>query len=202
MRLSPYLQSWHGTTATNKLLAVAVVAVATVTIVQSAYLMERERLVVLVPPALQGEAVIGKHAADAPYHTAWAHLLAQMLGNVSPGNANFLKERLEPLLDPAIFAAVNKALEQQLDQLRRDRVSLSFEPQTILHEPETGKTFVTGQAVVTGLGNQQTRSVRTYELMLAIDDYRVRVTHIATYDGEARTLDRLRTAKIEPEAAP
>ena len=60
MRLSRYLESWHGTTATNKLLAVAVVAVATVTIVQSAYLMERERLVVLVPPVLQGEAVIGK----------------------------------------------------------------------------------------------------------------------------------------------
>ena len=35
MRLSQYLASWHGTRATNKLLAVAVVAVATVTIVQS-----------------------------------------------------------------------------------------------------------------------------------------------------------------------
>ena len=202
MRLSHWLEGWHGTRATNRMLTVAVVAVATVAIVQSAYLMERERTVVLVPPALQSEAVIGKAQANAPYHTAWAHLLAQMLGNVSPANAGFLKERLEPLLDPAIFGAVNKALEQQLDQLRRDRVSLSFEPQTILHEPESGKTFVTGQAVITGLGNQQTRSVRTYELMLAIDDYRVRVTHIATYDGEARTLDRLRTADVEPKAAP
>ena len=44
--------------------------------------------------------------------------------------------------------------------------------------------------------------MRTYELMLAIADYRVRVTHIATYDGEARTLDRLRTADVEPKAAP
>ena len=137
MRLSRYLESWHGTQATNKLLAVAVVAVATVTIVQSAYLMERERLVVLVPPVLQGEAVIGKSAADAPYHTAWAHLLAQMLGNVSPGNAAFLQERLEPLLDPSIFTAVSQALEQQLDQIRRDRVSLAFEPKKILHEPST-----------------------------------------------------------------
>ena len=194
MRLSPYLASWHGTTATNKLLAVAVVAVATVTIVQSAYLMERERLVVLVPPALQGEAVIGKQAADAPYHTAWAHLLAQMLGNVSPGNAAFLKERLEPLLDPAIFAAVNQALEQQLDQIRRDRVSLAFEPKKILHEPSTGKTFVTGQSVLTGLGQQQKRTLRTYEFQLVIDDYRVTVAHLATYDGDARTAEMVAAA--------
>ena len=72
MRLSHWLEGWHGTRATNRLLTVAVVAVATVTIVQSAYLMERERTVVLVPPALQSEAVIGKAQANAPYHTAWA----------------------------------------------------------------------------------------------------------------------------------
>lgn len=194
MRLSRYLESWHGTRGTNKLLAVAVVAVATVTIVQSAYLMERERLVVLVPPALQGEAVIGKQSADAPYHTAWAHLLAQMLGNVQPSNANFLKARLEPLLDPAIFAAVNQALEQQLDQIRRDRVSLAFEPKKILHEPSTGKTFVTGQSVLTGLGQQQKRTLRTYEFQLVIDDYRVTVAHLATYDGEARTAEMVAAA--------
>ena len=194
MRLSRYLESWHGTQATNKLLAVAVVAVATVTIVQSAYLMERERIVVLVPPALQGEAVIGKQAADAPYHTAWAHLLAQMLGNVQPSNADFLKARLEPLLDPAIFTAVSQALEQQLDQIRRDRVSLAFEPKKILHEAATGKTFVTGQSVLTGLGQQQKRTLRTYEFQLVIDDYRVTVAHLATYDGEARTAEMVAAA--------
>ena len=194
MRLSRYLESWHGTQATNKLLAVAVVAVATVTIVQSAYLMERERIVVLVPPALQGEAVIGKQAADAPYHTAWAHLLAQMLGNVQPSNADFLKARLEPLLDPAIFTAVSQALEQQLDQIRRDRVSLAFEPKKILHEAATGKTFVTGQSVLTGLGQQQKRTLRTYEFQLVIDDYRVTVAHLATYDGEPRTAEMVAAA--------
>lgn len=190
MRLSAYLESWHGTRATNKVLAVALVAMATVTIVQSAYLMERERIVVLVPPALQGRAVIGKQTANAPYHTAWAHLLAQMLGNVSPGNADFLKARLEPLLDPAIFGAVNQALEQQLDQIRRDRVSLSFQPKKVAYEPESGKTFVTGLSEITGLGNATTRSVRTYEFVLEIDDYRVMVKHLTTYDGEPRTLDQ------------
>jgi conjugal transfer pilus assembly protein TraE len=190
LRLTQYLASWHGTRATNKLLAVAVVAVATVTIVQSAYLMERERIVVLVPPALQGEAVIGKKAADTPYHTAWAHLLAQMLGNVTPANADFLKARLEPLLDPAIFGAVNQALEQQLDQIRRDRVTLSFLPKKVVHEPESGKTFVTGLSEITGLGGATTRSVRTYEITLEIQDYRVMVKHLATYEGDPRTLDQ------------
>ena len=199
MKVSEYLASWHGTNGTNKLLAVAVVAVATVAIVESAYLMERERIVVLVPPALQSETAVGRTAAGEPYHTAWAHLLAQMLGNVTPASAVFIKDRLEPLLDPAIFNAVNEALEKQLDQIRRERVSLSFEPKRIVHEPASGKTFVTGQSVITGLGSEQKRGVRTYELQLEISDYRVLVKNLATYDGEARTLDHLAAKGEEPD---
>lgn len=198
MRLSDYLASWHGLRATNRLLAVGLVAMALVVIVQTAYLMERERIVVLVPPALQSETAIGSQRADEPYHTAWAHLLAQLLGNVTPANADFLKARLEPLLDPAIFGGVSRALEQQLDQIRRDRVTLAFEPKKVLHEPATGKTFVSGQSVLTGLGDRRTRSVRTFEFVLAIDDYRVLIKSIATYDGEPRTADKL---EAEPPAA-
>lgn len=197
MILSEYLASWHGTHATNRLLAVAVIAMAAVAVLESTYLMERERIVVLVPPRLQEQATIGRSQADASYHTAWAHLLADMLGNVTPANAAFLKERLQPLLDPAIFAEVTAALERQLDEIRRERVTLAFEPKRIVFEPATGKTFVTGQSVITGLGSEQKRGVRTYELQLAIDDYRVLVRSLATYDGEARTQDRLAKSREE-----
>ena len=190
MTLSEYLAGWHGTRATNRLLAVAVIAMATVAIVETAYLMERERIVVLVPPRLQEQATVGRSQADASYHTTWAHLLADMLGNVTPANAAFLKERLQPLLDPAIFGEVTAALERQLDEIRRERVTLAFEPKRIVFEPATGKTFVTGQSVITGLGSEQKRGVRTYELQLEISDYRVLVKNLATYDGEARTQDR------------
>ena len=147
MTLSEYLAGWHGTRATNRLLAVAVIAMATVAIVESAYLMERERIVVLVPPRLQEQATVGRSQADASYHTAWAHLLADMLGNVTPANAAFLKERLQPLLDPAIFSEVTTALERQLDEIRRERVTLAFEPKRIVFEPATGKTFALKQNV-------------------------------------------------------
>lgn len=190
MRLAELLGTWHGTRAANRVLGVALLAVCGVVVVQSLQLARRERLVVLVPPALQAETVVGRTRADAPYHTAWAGMLAGMLGNVSPGNAGFLKERLDPLLDPAIFTAVNQAIEQQLDQIRRDRITLAFEPRKILHEPGTGKTFVTGYSVVTGLGGSTERSVRTFEFELAIDGYRLTVRHLASYDGEARTRDR------------
>ena len=53
---------------------------------------------------------------------------------------------------------------------------------------------MTGQSVLTGLGQQQSRAVRTYEFQLKIDDYRVTVAHLATYDGEARTAERLAAA--------
>ena len=73
-------------------------------------------------------------------------------------------------------------------------MSLAFEPKKILHEPSTGKTFVTGQSVLTGLGQQQKRTLRTYEFQLVIDDYRVTVAHLATYDGEARTAEMVAAA--------
>jgi conjugal transfer pilus assembly protein TraE len=191
MTLKDYLRSWNGLQATNKVLSAALVGTTLALVLVAWQLSRREQLVVLVPPELDQRALIGRSQADQGYIEAWAVLIAHYLGNVQPQNAEFLRGRLGPLLDPAIYAQVIDALEKQIDQIRRDRVVLRFEARRVVYERATGKAFVSGYSVIESLAGGREQSPRTYELTIQINNYRPLISHLTTYAGEPRTQEVL-----------
>jgi hypothetical protein len=78
-------------------------------------------------------------------------LFAQLLGNVTPGTVDFVKERLTPLLSPSIYQDVIDAIEIQAQQIKNDRVTMRFEPRFVEYEPKSDKVFVYGYSYVKGL---------------------------------------------------
>lgn len=189
MKLSTYLGSWSGAQILTRLLGVALILSIVTNATLGLLMIRREQLVVLVPPSLERQASLLRAQADEHYLAAWGWYAATMIGNVTQANASFIKASIEPLLDPGIYHATIKRLEQQLDQLARDRVTLKFEPRRTLHEQATGKLFVTGLSTVQSLAGGEQRETRTYEFEIEIRHYRPLLTHIDTYTGQPRTAD-------------
>ena len=88
--------------------------------------------------------------------------------------------------------STRERLEAELDKVRRDQLSISFEPHRVLVEEDRDRVFVHGISTVrTPLGGE-VRTARTYEMTVAVSNYAPRLTFLTTYDGEPRTAQVLR----------
>ena len=153
----------------------------------SVALKNREQAVVLVPPFMEGPMTVSRSAGDADYKRAWALFVAQTLGNVTPANVGYLRQVLEPLLDARIYNETMARLEAEADKVRRDRLSIRFEPRRVLIEEARGLVFVNGLATIDTIVGDTQRRQMTYEMAIDVAGYRPRIDALNSYEGEPRT---------------
>ena len=79
------------------------------------------------PPTLSETAEVSRNQATQPYLESWGLYLAELMGNVTPGNVSFIRVAIEPLLSPAVYQQVVDALEIQEDN-REDRSRSNSNP--------------------------------------------------------------------------
>lgn len=187
MELKEFLKTWEGTQAENRWNRLAIVGLIGLAGLLSVKVMTKDAVVVLQPVTLSEEAWVTKAQASQSYLESWGLFLAQLVGNVTPATVDFLKDRLGPLLAPAIYADVIEAVEVQANQIRNDRVSMRFEPRAIEYELSTNKVFVYGNSFVKGVNGTEERNERTYEFEISISQYQPTVHYMTTYAGRPRT---------------
>jgi hypothetical protein len=90
VRLARFLETWRGLTLENRFHRVVLLGLVASNLVSAVALLHAERTVVLVPPGLEGPVEVARESAAREVKEAWALYLAELLGNVSPANAEFL----------------------------------------------------------------------------------------------------------------
>jgi conjugal transfer pilus assembly protein TraE len=169
-------------------LAVMTVAMASMGVA----LVRREQIVVLAPPAMDEEMAVGRSTGDLAYKRAWALFVAETLGDITPANLAFMRDVMERFVDAAIWRDVVDRLEAELEKVRRDQLSMSFEPHRVVYEEDRDRLFVHGLSTIrTPLGGE-VRSARTFEMEIAVSNYHPRLTFLTTYEGAPRTASVLR----------
>lgn len=187
MNIKKFLSTWEGALEENRwsrivnlllLVSVLLLAVRTFT---------TETVVIIQPANLTEEAYLTSKTASASYHEAWALFLATFLGNVTPENSDFIKERIAPLLSPKIYIEVLSVIEEQVESIRTDRVTVRFEPRYVLFEEETGKTYVHGSSFIKDATTRESREEATYEFNIKIQNYQPSIQHMNLYSGKPRS---------------
>jgi conjugal transfer pilus assembly protein TraE len=160
-----------------------------------------ERSIILVPPSLTQEVEVTRSQASSEFKESWGLFLAELLGNTTPANADFLKTAVEPLLAPDIYRSVLDAMSDQIKAIKMDRVAISFTPRHVDYEAETNKVFVSGELKSQGPSSKPDVKPRTYEFIIAIKNYRPRLEYIDVYPDSPRTLDRLKAMQGQTREA-
>lgn len=200
MRLSAFIGS-HRMVLRLLVASLMLLALMTATVGFLAWsLGARDEIVVLVPPKLGHETRIAEAQADADYKRSWALFVAQQLGSVTPANAKFLRPTLGPLLSAGIYTDVMVRLESELEKVRRDRLTLWFEPREVIFEEPRNRVFVHGLAVTRTLVGAESRDPVTYEMQIAIENFRPRIDFLNTYRGKPRTAEVLTRLAEEGDA--
>jgi len=152
----------------------------------------QDTIVTIVPPTMAEQGWLDRQKASESYTSSWALYVSYMLGNANPKTGALIKTAITPLLDNSIQADILAAIDDQIGQIRRDSVSITFEPKKILQDKRTpNKYYVYGDSSVTGDSNNRVDARRTYEMDIEIRNYKPVLTLIKTYAGQPRTPETL-----------
>jgi conjugal transfer pilus assembly protein TraE len=201
MRWSDFLQTWDGHETENRFSRIAIIGLLVICVITSLAAWRTERSVILVPPTLSQEVEVTRSQASSEFKESWGLFLAELLGNTTPANADFLKTAIEPLLSPDIYRSVLDAMSDQIKAIKMDRVAISFSPRHVDYETETNKVFVSGELKSQGPSSKPDVKLRTYEFIIAIKNYRPRLEYIDVYPDSPRTLARLKATQEKPHEA-
>jgi len=187
--LADFLATWRGLTLENRLHRLAVLGLIGTNLISAVALLRADHTVVLVPPVLEGQVSVARDSASQEVKEAWALLIAELLGNVSPSSAEFIQKAVDPLLAPALRRPVLEVMAAQVREIQRERVSMSFNVRAIAYDPPTDRVFVTGVQTTSGPGGKPVARTRTYELIVDFAHYRPVIRHLDVYPDEPRVGD-------------
>lgn len=187
MKFLQFIRTYEGTQAENRWLRLFVGGLVILTLLLALKSFSKETIVVVQPATLEDEAWVMKNQSSQSYQEAWGLFLANLLGNTTPSNVDFLKEKIGPLLSPVIFNEVMEVMQVQANQIKADRVTMRFEPRFVIYEGSNNRVYVQGQSFIQGVTGLEERSDRTYEFEIAISRFMPQVTYINTYEGKPRT---------------
>ena len=145
---------------------------------------QADRTVVLVPPVLDGEVTLARNAASQEVKDAWALFVAELLGNVTPRNAEVLTKALDPLLAPALRQDVLRVLDSQISEIKREKISLSFQPRAISRDAGSDTLYVTGTHITSGPAAQPVAIERTYAIRIGFHQEPIALWITDGQDGE------------------
>ena len=200
MKLNAFRQSWARAVRENATKNFVIAALVATNALTAAGWFQVEETVVLVPATFDERMEVKASDASPAYKKAWALTVAQLCGNVTPGNADLLLESLGDLLSPDAYRKIAADLAAQVADIKRDSLTVSFEPRQILYEEQTNKVFVSGQFASQGVSGQPLKAVRTYEMTIEIRFGRPWITSFVPYTGMPVTQDSLKHAPAEKNA--
>ena len=192
MRLQDFLKSFEGLKSENQAHRRIQFLLATSNLILVAKLITDDRVTLLVPPDLSKSVEITRERASAGLKESWGLFLADLMGNVTPSNSQFVIESISPLLDAGLYQPVMNNLEEQLQAHRADQVSLSYRPRQVLFEENSDKVFVTGDQVIHGPDGRAEQRRRTFEFRFRIKNYRPILQSIDVYPDDPKTEEVLR----------
>ncbi|MGI9295062.1 MAG: TraE/TraK family type IV conjugative transfer system protein [Pseudomonadales bacterium] len=196
MELSKYKLSWTDAVKNNssKNLIIAVLIVTNFVVVFGWF--RSKETIVLVPPTLDARVTVSATKASEGYKTAWAVHVAELLGNVTPGNADFIAEHVGSILAPDAYRTMKSSLAEQIKDIKEDSITVSFEPRQTSYEKETDKVFVYGEFRSVGPTGKPQVFMRTYEMQIAMRFGRPWITNYFPYTGQPRTIQALKTQGV------
>ena len=193
MDFQKYKKTFSALQVENKFFRIVILSLLTLVFILLFAVINKKTIVTIQPWTLSRDAQVTSNQGSQSYMEAWGLALAQLLGNVSPGNVNFVGEQLKPLLNPKIYHETLDAIQAGAHRLVEDRVSVRFEPLRVVYEKTTGIVFVYGNAFVrAGTGaDREKKTPRTYEFRLEVSNYMPQINFINTYDGVPQTREQI-----------
>lgn len=160
----------------------------------------RDDTVILVPPFQHETIEFINGRANKEFYSQWAWSVSMLAGNITPGNASFVRGELQRIATPALYRKLMETVDIELQNIVRDNAVVTFSPREVIYDPELNRFFVTGRQTIGGPGARSPIEKQiTYELGFVTERLRVYLSSYAVYEGKPMTA-AIRDAEMERRA--
>ncbi len=189
MKLQLFKQRIDLLSKNNAILVVAVGALSVVVVALAWDLAVAKRETILVPPMLSKEADIGYYRADADYYKSWALYVAEMVGNLTPGNYKFVADSLGRLFDAASYEKVKNLVLSSGQETKDSGLNFVFDANKVIWQRVNHTAFVQGLLYqVNGQGNPVSKQKYTFQMTVRIEEGRPVLANLQAYVGDPHTI--------------
>jgi conjugal transfer pilus assembly protein TraE len=190
LNLTNWKQSYHALKTEAGLTRVALAGCAVALALLSFNAVSQHTTVVVQPFGMQKIGWVSEDNASQSYKEAWGYSLAMMLGNIDPGNLEFVKKRISPLLPTDLYQQTMTNLQAQVIMMRENRVTATFDPLEITYEKSSDKVFVYGKYKTETPSVKPKQEMRTYEFKITMESYLPQIISMDTYADVPHTSKR------------
>jgi conjugal transfer pilus assembly protein TraE len=200
MEFKNFLKTWQGANSENKFHRWLLAGQSIALVIALVGWQSKDRVTVIVPPTLNEKAEISQRAANVGYKKSWGLYAAELLGNITPSNVEFVVEALSSMMTGETYEKFRTTAALQVEKIKRDGMSISFEPRSVQYERTTDKIFVTGNSVVEAAGVKTPQSfTRVFEVMIEVNHGVPTISYIDTYQGQPKTREVLERLEREDQ---
>lgn len=153
-------------------------------------LLTQEQSVILVPPFQHETIEFINGRANQEFYSQWAWSVSMLAGNISGGNAKFVKGEFQRIATPSLYNGILEVLDTELANIKRDNATVTFSPREVIYDPELDRFFVQGKQKLTGPGVRKGLEKEvTYEVGFVTKRLRVYLDYYDVYEGTPLTSD-------------
>lgn len=183
MKAGAYFKTFHGALKENAFTRPLMGALIVSNLLMAMIAFGRNETIVMVPPGIDERVQIGVSEGSPGLKEAWGTHIAMLMGNATPRTANYLSEQLGRLSSPRLFQQIQEQIDKQAKALTDEGMSVSFVPNSTFYLPSRDVVVVSGEYMLRGMRGMERSMVRTYEIGVRIQDYRVRMDSLDVYEG-------------------
>ncbi len=201
MNLKNWRQSYRSLKTEAGLTRVALAGCSVALALLSFNAISKSTTVVIQPFGMQKVGWVSENNASQSYKEAWGLSLAELLGNVSPGNLEFVKKRITPLLPANVYEKAITQMNAEVIMMRKNRVTTLFDVREVVYERSTDKVFVYGNYTRSSPSVKPKKEKRTYEFRIDMENYLPQIVHMDTYADEPHTEEKLEQIRKQEKEA-
>ncbi len=133
---------------------------------------------------LCSEMTYGYDFMNSEAHERLGVMIANVIGNANPSNSDYVKNTVLEFSASNIYNKVNNILVDQINELKRDEVTLIFESDNVQFEDDL--VYVSGNSITRGITGKEKRNIRTYVMKFNVVNYSPSLVFIDVYDDVPR----------------
>ena len=199
MKATFFSKNFDGAVAAAKMLTLVVAALVVLNLFFGIALLRAREQIVLVPPGLTQQVRIGYGQADSAYYKSWGLYVAEMVGNLTPGNAPFVAEALGRLFASSDYGVVRSAVLSQGQTMAQNGVVSFFKADAVVWESQTSRIFVTGERrEMSPTGTATSVETVTYQMRVSMSAGQPVLDQFSSYSGAPHTLEWEKSNPVQP----
>lgn len=124
-------------------LSIGLIALSVILSLLVAFLVGRERIV-LLPPSMNKNIWVSSQTASPEYFSRMTIFLSELALNVTSDNVDFQNELLLRYVDPTYYISLKPQLVAEADRIKKDHISTAFFPVDMKVNIQHHEAIVTG----------------------------------------------------------